>query len=179
MQHFTVTKTEAGGWDNPELARYFKEVPAGKRIVISIADDAKEKPGQSPNASLSKIETDLNHLETLCGTQIDYNDVTAVMFYLNDLSSWLSYSGKLRADIYALNLQARAVQLIKILDDQMYSSIGPLERKEHAKALCWETEAMLLRAERVNAAITHRCDHMRTFISFHKQEMTLSTNQQG
>lgn len=178
MQHFTLTKTESG-WDNADLANYFKSVPPGQKITISISSGNEVRPGQTESTSIEKIERDLTHLELLCSTQIDYNEPTAVMHLLNDLSSWLSYSGRVKADIYALNLQANAVELGKILNDQRYSKIGATERNAHAKALCWQTEAMVMRADRINAAITHRCDHLRSFLSYQKQEMALAGTQQG
>lgn len=177
MHNFTVKKLDTG-WNNPSLLEYFKNVPIGKEVIITISDK-EAKAGQEPNVSYEKILQDIEHMETLCGTQIDYNDPNAVMYLLNDLSSWLSYSGTVKANAHGINAKMQLQEQIKMLDDSRFMSLGQMERKNILRGICEKTETLFVRADRVNASITHRCEHLRTFLSFHKQELALAGTQQG
>jgi hypothetical protein len=55
-----------------------------------------------------------------------------------------------------------------IPDDIKVLSIS--ERKRWVSARIAEWEAMFERSERLCAAITHRCDHLRTFVSYEKEQ---------
>ena len=170
METFTIKKTDGGQWDNPELLKYFRGVPIGKEIVITISDH-EPKPAQEQSISFEKVMQDIVHLETLCGTQIDYTDPNAVQYLLNDLSSWLSYSGTVVANACLLNDQARKIEYLRLFSNPQFSTLSTTERKEFARVSCSDTEHLRKRAERINAAVTHRCDHLRTFLSYIKAEL--------
>lgn len=173
MESFTIKKTDGGQWDNPELLKYFRGVPIGKEIVITISDH-QPKPAQEQSMSIAKVMQDIEHLEALCGTQIDHTDPNALQYLLNDLSSWLSYSGTVVANACLLNDQARKIEYLRLFNNPQFSTLTTTERKEFARVSCADTEYLRKRAERINASITHRCADLRTFISYSKAEMQLT-----
>jgi len=110
----------------------------------------------------------VKHLDALASTHVDHTDINAVLDLLNELSAWLPEAGKCQASAKFYLLVAVDAVMSAIPDDIKVLSIS--ERKRWVSARIAEWEAMFERAERLCAAITHRCDHLRTFVSYEKEQ---------
>ena len=122
--------------------------------------------------SIEEITTQLSHINTLISQEISESDYPTMLSYLNELSAWQGNSGKCVADAewyYHTELEKVFDELDKKgnLKDVPATVLNNL-----AKAKCKEFIYLLKLAERYNRGIVHRCDSIRSILSFAKAEMT-------
>ncbi len=122
--------------------------------------------------SIEDITTQLSHINTLISQEISESDYPTMLSYLNELSAWQGNSGKCVADAewyYHEELEKVFDELDKKgnLKDVPATVLNNL-----AKAKCKEFIYLLKLAERYNRGIVHRCDSIRSILSFAKAEMT-------
>ena len=122
--------------------------------------------------SIEEITTQLSHINTLISQEISESDYPTMLSYLNELSAWQGNSGKCVADAewyYHEELEKVFDELDKKgnLKDVPATVLNNL-----AKAKCKEFIYLLKLAERYNRGIVHRCDSIRSILSFAKAEMT-------
>ena len=122
--------------------------------------------------SIEDITTQLSHINTLSSQEISESDYPTMLSYLNELSAWQGNSGKCVADAewyYHEELEKVFDELDKKgnLKDVPATVLNNL-----AKAKCKEFIYLLKLAERYNRGIVHRCDSIRSILSFAKAEMS-------
>lgn len=122
--------------------------------------------------SIEEITTQLSHINTLISQEISESDYPTMLSYLNELSAWQGNSGKCVADAewyYHTELEKVFDELDKKgnLKDVPATVLNNL-----AKAKCKEFIYLLKLAERYNRGIVHRCDSIRSILSFAKAEMS-------
>lgn len=122
--------------------------------------------------SIEDITTQLSHINTLISQEISESDYPTMLSYLNELSAWQGNSGKCVADAewyYHTELEKVFDELDKKgnLKDVPATVLNNL-----AKAKCKEFIYLLKLAERYNRGIVHRCDSIRSILSFAKAEMS-------
>ena len=122
--------------------------------------------------SIEDITTQLSHINTLISQEISESDYPTMLSYLNELSAWQGNSGKCVADAewyYHEELEKVFDELDKKgnLKDVPATVLNNL-----AKAKCKEFIYLLELAERYNRGIVHRCDSIRSILSFAKAEMS-------
>lgn len=114
----------------------------------------------------------IKHLDALASTNVDHTDINAVLDLLNELSAWLPEAGKCQASAKFYMLLAVDAFMSAIPDDIRVLSVT--ERRRWVSARIAEWEAIYERSERLTAAITHRCDHLRTFVSYEKEQAKIA-----
>lgn len=122
--------------------------------------------------SIDDITTQLSHVNMLISQEINESDYPTMLSYLNELSAWQGNSGKCVADAewyYHTELEKVFDELDKKgnLKDVPATVLNNL-----AKAKCKEFIYLLKLAERYNRGIVHRCDSIRSILSFAKAEMS-------
>lgn len=167
-----------GGKLNSEASAQIRacltEIQPGTQVIIGITP-FNSIAGALDIVPLDKLIQDATHLEKLARNQIDHTQVEAVMDLLNELSTWLPYAGKLQANAKYYLRVAQANALAGLPD---YAVNGTsTDRKRWCEAQCAEHEALYEQCERMVAAITHRCDHLRTFVSYEKSLASLNNIQ--
>lgn len=143
----------------------------GKRVVISMYDVAS-LPGLYNVVTLDKVIETVNHLDSLASTNIDPTNGNAITELLNELSAWLPESGRIQASAKFYLLNAQRVAAESIPEGVKLLSATALNKWLEGNTA--EYAALYERCERLTKAITHRCDHLRTFLSYQKEEMKLS-----
>lgn len=122
--------------------------------------------------SIEDITTQLSHINTLISQEVSESDYPTMLSYLNELSAWQGNSGKCVADAewyYHSELEKVFDELDK---KGNLKEVPATVLNNYAKAKCKEYLYLLKIAERYNRGITHRCDAIRSILSFAKAEMT-------
>lgn len=139
---------------------------SGKQVVITINDAeavARTFDILPPDVLIERI----THLDKLVSTHVEYTNINAVLDMLNELSGWLSECGKVQATAKYYMLTAHEMTIANMPDSVRALSVT--ERRAWIAAKCAAWEAQYERTERLTAAFTHRCDHLRTFVSYEKE----------
>ena len=139
---------------------------SGRQAVITINSAesvARTFDVLSPDELIERI----THLDKLTGTHVEYTNINAVLDMLNELSGWLSEAGRVQAAAKYYMLIAHEMVIATMPDP--VRSLSITERRAWASAKCAAWEAQYERATRLTAAMTHRCDHLRTFVSYEKE----------
>jgi hypothetical protein len=122
--------------------------------------------------SIDKITEQLSHINTLISQEVSDSDYPTMLSYLNELSAWQANSGKCIADAeYYYH-----AELEKVFDalnkNGNLKEVPATVLNNYAKAKCKEYIYLLKLAERYNRGIVHRCDSVRSILSFAKAEMS-------
>jgi hypothetical protein len=157
-----------------EIRQHLSSIPANTETLICITPK-NSIAGALDILPLEKIIEDVRHLSNLASASIDHTNVNAVLDLLNEISAWLPYAARLQANCKYYLLAAEANAFEHLPDNLKATS----ERNDWRKAQSAEYAALYELAERTCAAITHRCDHLRTFISYAKSEMSLAAFPSG
>ena len=122
--------------------------------------------------SIEDITTQLSHINTLISQEISESDYPTMLSYLNELSAWQGNSGKCVAD----SEWYYHAELEKVFDEHdkkgNLKDVPATVLNNLAKAKCKEFIYLLKLAERYNRGIVHRCDSIRSILSFAKAEMS-------
>jgi hypothetical protein len=168
----TRAKVGANGTINADaqtqIRAHLAALEPGTETLIGITPKAAIA-GALDIIPLQQIITDLKHLQDLARRNVDHTDVNQVLDLLNELSEWLPYAGRVQANCKYYLLAAEANAFENIPPELKATS----ERNDWRKAQAAEYAMMYEQAERTCAAMTHRCDHLRTFVSYAKAELSL------
>jgi hypothetical protein len=167
-----------GGKLNSEASAQIRacltEIPAGTQVIIGITP-FNSIAGALDIVPLDQLLKDAAHLEKMSRNHVDHTQVEAVMDLLNELSTWLPYAGKLQGNAKYYLRVAQSNALSNLPDWALNGT--PTDRKRWSETQCAEYEALYEQCERMVAAITHRCDHLRTFVSYEKSLASLNNIQ--
>ena len=165
------TVTEAGRLETgSEHIRQYMNDNKGETLVISMFN-ARSIPGTLDLLKFDDIGQTLETVEKLINTNVDHTNAQACCEVMSELGEWLGYMAKVQASakFYAMTAKQSAVE-------EMPESVKEMSRTMQAewlKGKCAAMEAMYEYACRISAAAVHRCDHLRTFISFEKEQIRL------
>jgi hypothetical protein len=164
-----VTETgrlESGG----EHIRQYMNDNKGEMLVISMFN-ARSIPGTLDLLKFDDIGQTLETVEKLINTNVDHTKPQACSEVMSELGEWLGYMAKVQASakFYALTAKQSAVE--EMPDD--IRQMSTMIQREWINGRCAAMEAMYELAERMFKAATARCDHLRTFISFEKEQIRL------
>lgn len=165
----TVTETGRLETGNQHIRQYMNE-NKGETLVISMFN-ARSIPGTLDLLKFDDIGKTLEVVEKLINTNVDHTKPQDCSEVMSELGEWLGYMAKVQASakFYALTAKQSAVE-------EMPESVKEMSRTMQAewlKGKCAAMEAMYEYACRISAAAVHRCDHLRTFISFEKEQIRL------
>lgn len=118
-----------------------------------------------------QIETNLNIIKTELEREVGTSDITAVQDKLLKLTAYMGLSAEIMR--HAKSLVLRKQQQIISANNNGAMSASIL--KQFIESELWHEAALLLYADRINAAITHACESLRTIISLYKEEMKISS----
>jgi len=182
-QPFAIqTAVQGGKMDNAArelVAAKMKSIANGEKVLFAIMP-TNDIVGALAIMPFDDVRNTLFKLQELCDASIEYSNANACLDLLNELSAWIGQSAHLQASAKYYLCIAEAAQYAAILENiEDYKNLTSTERKKIAASRCAEYVALYEFAERLNAAITHRCDHLRTFISFAKQEIAISNATQN
>lgn len=156
------------------VAQKVQSIPDGEKVLFAIMP-TNDVVGMLAIMPFDDVRNTLNKLQELCDASIEYSNVNACLDLLNELSAWIGQSAHLQASAKYYLCIAESAQYGAILENiEDYRHLSALERKKIATSRCAEYVALYEFAERLNAAIGRRCDNLRTFISFAKQEIMIS-----
>lgn len=122
-------------------------------------------------SSIEQITEQLSHINTLISQELSESDYPTMISYLDELSAWQGNSGKCVADAeyhYHTKLESVFNDLQK---DGSLKDVPATVLNNYAKAKCKEYLYLVKLSERYNRGLTHRCDSIRTILSFAKAEM--------
>lgn len=170
----TIHTDIKGGKFEPDASAAIREAVTeheGKRVVVSMYDVAS-LPGLYNVVTLDKVIETVNHLDSLASTNIDPTNGNAITELLNELSAWLPEAGRIQASakFYLLNAQRASAETVP----DGIKTLSATAQNKWLEGSTAEYAALYERCERLTKAITHRCDHLRTFLSYQKEEMKLS-----
>ena len=158
------------------VSKKMQSIGDGEKVLFAIMP-TNDIIGALAVMPFDDVRNTLSKLQELCDASIEYQNPNACLDLLNELSAWIGQSAHLQASAKYYLCVAEAAQYAFILENiEDYKSMSATERKRLAASRCAEYVALYEFAERLNAAITHRCEHLRTFISFAKQEIAISNS---
>lgn len=117
-----------------------------------------------------EIETNLSLIKIELEREVDTLNITDVQ---NKLMSLTSYSG-LSAETIRYSRSLVLKRQKDVLEDLKEEKLNPSILKMKIESDLWEEISLHTYADRINAAITHSCDSLRTVISLYKAEMQSS-----
>lgn len=117
-----------------------------------------------------EIETNLALIKIELEREVDTLNITDVQ---NKLMSLTSYSG-LSAETMRYSRSLVLKRQKDVLEDLKEEKLNPSILKMKIESELWEEISLHTYADRINAAITHSCDSLRTVISLYKAEMQSS-----
>ena len=121
--------------------------------------------------SIEDITTQLSHINMLISQEVSESDYPTMLSYLNELSAWQANSGKCVADAeYYYHTELEKVFNF-LQKDGSLKDVPATVLNNYAKAKCKEYIYLHKLAERYNRGIVHRCDAIRSILSFAKAEL--------
>lgn len=104
--------------------------------------------------------------------QVETSEIESVMDKLNNLSSFSGLSAELVAESKQLVLERQKPAILLA----QKSGVSASMQKAFVESECAEEMMLYTFAERLNAAITHSLDALRTIVSMRKSELENSIN---
>lgn len=167
--HITRARVGVDGKINSAAAADIRDhvstLAPGTETLISITP-FKSIAGGLDILPIEKILEDLKSLDTLSRIHVEPDAVNQVIDLLNEISEWIPYAGRIQANC-KYYLRAAESNLFDNIPEHILK-LSTTERTRWLKAQCAEFEALYEQAERVVSAMTHRCEHLRTFVSYEK-----------
>lgn len=147
------------------IREHLLTLPKGTEMLISITPFGSIAGGLDI-IPLQDIFEYLKKLDDLSRIHVEPDAVNQVIDLLNEISEWIPFAGR---------IQANCKYYWRAAESNLFANMPPeirelstSERTRWIKAQCAEHEALYEQAERVVSAMTHRCEHLRTFISYEK-----------
>ena len=114
----------------------------------------------------SKIEVlleELKHISALIDSPLQKGDIPSLLIELDAVSCWLARSAEIVADAVQINMDDRKVAM-----ENLVEGTSATKARDIVNGMCSQTERLRVLAERMNAALTHRIDAIRSIISAEK-----------
>ena len=167
MKKTTTTITDAGklpAADAETIRRIWIDM-AGKQVdIITVESLAVDI------VPMDKLIKEMVMLQGIAEISIDENDAAQILDLLNQISTWLPYTGKMVASARKYWNDALAEQYEAAAPDHI---AGALEKRQYRAAKAADAQYIFDYVERLNKAMTHRADHLVTMLSYQK---ALTTN---
>ena len=112
------------------------------------------------------IIENINAIREVIDFQLNKDQMENVQWKVLRMESLLGLSAETISESKAL-LSLKQMQVLSTLDKDMSIT----EKKAHINGACWEEEALHDYADRINSAIRHGLDAIRTIISLYKTEL--------
>jgi hypothetical protein len=167
----TVTGGKLTPDDSDAIRQYLSHQKDGESVTVCIMPE-KAIPGALSILPISQIAETLKAVSDLCNTAIDHSDTNAVLELLNNISTWLAYLALVQssARYYA---DVSYIEAVENMPGEI-KELGRSERMAWGKSKSAEANALYELAQRVSAAASNRCEHLRTFISFEKAQIMMN-----
>lgn len=121
--------------------------------------------------TLSEIATSLNAIRKAIDADVIDSDIHNVTNKALKLTQLMGLSAETKASARKL-LNIKELSVFELMDKKMPPSI----QVRFLNAECFEENATLEYSDRLNAAVTHSLDTLRSVISLYKQEMASGIN---
>jgi len=112
------------------------------------------------------LETKLKSIREVIDVEIPLDDINAVLIKGNQLEALIGLSAECKAQALKRVSLKKLEKLNELQDQDLAPSVLMKAIDLHAA----EEDALFQYADRVNAAVTHELDYMRTLISYYKEE---------
>lgn len=124
---------------------------------------------------LAQLLEELRVYEAELVDPIDTSSLMAMREKGTILVAYLARSASIMAEAKKLNDQekARQYRILYPLIQRRDSKLTPMMVKDYVEAQCWEHGEILTLAERINRAITHTLDFIRSCMSAEKQLLAI------
>lgn len=121
-----------------------------------------------------QIEANCNLIKSELEREVNALNISEVQDKLMKLTTYTGLSAEILKHSKGMVLYAQK----DIVSKESNGKLTPAILKLKIEGELWEELALLTYCERINAAITHACDSLRTVISLYKEEMrnTLANN---
>jgi hypothetical protein len=176
MDSIVITRSVLGGGKMDAAAAqfirsYINSALPETEAIISIAP-CNSVAGVLDIMPLPELIQRVKQLQALASTQVDITNINAVLDLLNELSTWLPFAGKVQGHCkyYLLAAETTAIEQMP----EGIRTLSTTERTKWAKGKSAEYAALYEVTERTCAAMTHRCDHLRTFVSYEKSQAQMN-----
>lgn len=123
----------------------------------------------SPNL----IHSELLEIQEFLEASYPSDNPAACIDRLQELDVKIARSGKLLADAEYHYNQVVGSSIITALKDAMSEKISTSTLNKYVEAQAKDYRHLVTFADRVNRSATHAADHLRTIISFTKQQMNI------
>lgn len=180
MLPFAIETTKIGAALPPEASAAIRqriaEIPEGARILVSILP-VKDIPGALDVMPFNVLCERYEHMQRLASVTVDHRDPNALLDALNDMGSYIAISGHMLASAkYYLHIAKQSA-----LGDmpEHVRTLSANERRDWASAQVAQYEMIHSACDRINASLTHRCDHIRSFIAYLRAEIGISNSMQN
>ena len=114
--------------------------------------------------TIEELTKEVIEAANVAKSTINAGDVDGLMLQLGEAAEWMARSAVLVAEAVAIRATARAEATKKYYAEK----IPPSYMREMMDGECVDAEKIFTWTERLNAALTHRVDALRTLISAEK-----------
>lgn len=115
----------------------------------------------------TEIESHCQRIKAELERQVETSEIESVMDKLNNLSSLSGLSAEIVAEAKQLILQRQKPAILLAQKSNVSASM----QKAFVESECADEMMLYTYAERLNAAITHSLDALRTIVSMRKSEL--------
>lgn len=119
--------------------------------------------------SIEETKKALNFIRELLDKDVMGADIDSVSNKLIALTQVTGLSAEAMASAKKI-LHQKEITVMQVINPE----IPPSMQSKRLSAECFEEQALLTYADRLNSAITHTCEGLRTVISLYKQELQSS-----
>ena len=119
--------------------------------------------------SIEETKKALNFIRELLDKDVMGADIDSISNKLIALTQVTGLSAEAMASAKKI-LHQKEITVMQVINPE----IPPSMQSKRLSAECFEEQALLTYADRLNSAITHTCEGLRTVISLYKQELQSS-----
>lgn len=119
--------------------------------------------------SIEETKQALNFIRGLLDTDVMGADIDSVSNKLVSLTQVMGLSSEAMASAKKI-LHQKEISVLQLINPDLPASM----QSKKLSAECFEELALYTYSDRLNAAITHTCESLRTVISLYKQELQSS-----
>ncbi|MGL4641323.1 MAG: hypothetical protein ACRCVX_16550 [Shewanella sp.] len=177
-QPFAIETVVHGGKIDEKARRLVLDhmggIPDGESVLFAVLPKNEIVGALSVMPIIDLMQT-AEAIKALLNITIDHNIPNDCLDLLNELGGWMGQAAALQSSAkYYLCIaeSAQYAEMLENIDD--YKLLSVTERKQMIAARCAEYVALYELAQRLGAAMTHRCDHLRTLVSWHKSDRIIS-----
>lgn len=120
-----------------------------------------------------QIETELFEIQAFLEQSYPSDNPASCIDRLQELDVKIARSGKLLADAEYRYNEIVNSSIINALKDAMSEKMSTSTLNKYVESMAKDYKQLVTFADRVNRSATHAADHLRTIISFTKQQMRI------